>query len=75
MKTIFVLTRAINEYDQDGDYFVAAFETRPTEAQLAAIAVPPKRAAHVLSGGGRVDSEEEWFYLIEYPLGTLYEAA
>ena len=27
---IFVLTREINQYDQDGAYFVAAFAQKPT---------------------------------------------
>ena len=31
---IWVLTRAINEYGQEGEYFVDAWDAKPTEEQL-----------------------------------------
>lgn len=31
---IWVLTRAINEYCKDGEYFVEAWDAKPTEEQL-----------------------------------------
>jgi hypothetical protein len=34
MKTIWILTKSYNDYNQHGDYFVAAFDKLPTERQL-----------------------------------------
>lgn len=64
MKTLWILTREINEYDQDGAYFVAAWLTRPDAHQLHAAGVPFKIMNWVENGGGRKDVEEEWFNLI-----------
>lgn len=68
MSSVFVLTREINEYDQEGSYFVAVFGTKPTRKQLEKVNVPPQFVDHVLRGGGRIDIEDEWFYLEEYNL-------
>lgn len=37
---IWVLTREINEYDQDGSYFEAVFQDKPTRKQLEDEGVP-----------------------------------
>lgn len=63
MTTIFVLTREINEYDQDGEYFVEVFADKPSHSQLLSCGVPEYRLDHVLNGGGRVKDEYEWFNL------------
>ncbi len=68
MRTAWVLTREINLYDQDGAYFVAVFGEKPHHAQLTAHGVPQNRLRHVLNGGGRVDTEDEWFHLAEHAL-------
>lgn len=62
----YVLTREINQYDQDGEYFVAFFDGLPHHTQLTKFGVPQNRLKHVQKGGGRVEYEDEWFYLKEY---------
>lgn len=63
--SIWVLTREINEYKQDGEYFVDAWNTKPTHQMLSALGVSQNRLRHILNGGGRVGYENEWFYLKE----------
>jgi hypothetical protein len=63
--SIWVLTREINQYNQDGEYFVGAWRKKPTHQQLTEVGVPQDRLSMVLEGGGRVYPEEEWFYLKE----------
>ena len=63
---VFILTREINEYDQDGEYFVKVFGVKPTYEQLLECGVNADRLEHTLNGGGRIDYEEEWFFLREY---------
>lgn len=73
---VWVLTREINEYDQDGAYFEAVFKSKPTVKQIAeqlagsgcakgdimnALAL----CEHILTGGGRQGIEHEWFNLEE----------
>lgn len=61
---VWILTREINQYDQDGEYFCAVFGCPPTHSELVACGVPVRRIQHVLTnGGGRVDGENEWFFL------------
>ncbi|MEY2655333.1 MAG: hypothetical protein RLZZ524_2361 [Pseudomonadota bacterium] len=60
---VYVLTKESNEYNQEGEYFVAVFAGPPHHTQLRAAGVPQHRLRHVLSGGGRVDNEYEWFHL------------
>ena len=63
--SIWVLTREINQYDQDGEYFVDAWQEKPTHVILTNLGVPQNRLRHVMNGGGRVGTEDEWFYLRE----------
>lgn len=69
MSTIWVLTREINEYLEEGEYFVAAWLTKPSHQQLNAVDVPYNIMNHVESGGGRIAGEYEWFYLREIEEG------
>ena len=63
---MWILTREINEYDQDGAYFVHAWLKKPSHKELAALGVDYARMKHTLDGGGRTQaSENEWFYLFE----------
>lgn len=63
---VWILTREINVYDQDGEYFVAVFANTPTYAQLIECKVPQNRVRHTLNGGGRfIDTDNEWFTLRE----------
>jgi hypothetical protein len=63
--SVWVLTREISQYDQDGEYFVAVFSSKPTHQQLSLAGVPDNRLRKVLNGGGRVDIDYEWFHLRE----------
>lgn len=66
---VWVLTREINEYDQDGAYFVAVFKEKPSREQLAAATdtTPDGETVSNLlqNGGGRIEHEYAWFYLTE----------
>lgn len=62
---VWILTREINMYDQDGEYFVAVFANKPTHQQLTECGVATNRLRHTLNGGGRVECEDEWFILTE----------
>jgi len=64
-RTVWLLTRAINAYDQEGDYFVAVFSAKPSAVALQAHGVSASAVEHVLRGGGREKFEEEWFRLEE----------
>ncbi len=65
---IWILTEAYNDYDQHGEYFVAAFANKPTKEQLAKHDIHGEEADHVLNGGGRRNYEYNWYYLQEYEL-------
>lgn len=69
-QTLWVLTREINDHNQDGEYFVAAWRERPDHHQLHAAGVPFKIMNWVENGGGRKKYEEEWFYLVEVVEGA-----
>jgi hypothetical protein len=61
---IWVLTREINEGNQDGEYFVDAWTEEPTPQMLLDSGVPENRLRHIfMNGGGRIGGEDEWFYL------------
>lgn len=65
---MWILTREINEYDQDGEYFVAAWSFKPTATKLSKHfeAADNDYLHFILNGGGRRDCEYEWFNLFEY---------
>lgn len=61
---IWVLTSEYNDYDQHGEYFEAVFVGKPTSEQIRKHChVNEEGAAHILSGGGRVKYEYQWYYL------------
>lgn len=71
---VWVLTSENNDYDQHGEYFRAAFASKPTLGQLATYfsynSSSPANVMdavafleHLLAGGGRRGTEEEWFNL------------
>jgi hypothetical protein len=64
-KTVWTLTCEHNDYNQHGEYFIEVFDKFPTVDQLLLLDVPRNRLRHVMNGGGRVDYEDEWFYLRE----------
>ena len=79
---VWVLTRSINDYNQDGEYFETFWIKKPTVKELAAYFkgnqstssfIDPMAALdfllHVESGGGRRDVEHEWYHLAQYEEG------
>lgn len=68
MKTVWILTEEFNDYDQHGEYFVAVFGNKPTHSQLTEAGVERTSLHHVLKGGGRKDSENQWWHLKEEDL-------
>ena len=71
MAEIWVLTSEYNDYDQHGEYFTAAFQGKPSAADLVKEAgVPAKLAEHIAAGGGRIDAEYQWFHLRRYDLAS-----
>ena len=71
-KTLWVLTSHINDYDQHGDYFEAAWIEKPTSDELLPF-VGKDEVAHVLNGGGRKDGEDFWWFLVEIEAGKQYK--
>lgn len=67
---VWILTREINEYDQDGEYFEAVFGHVPTLKDLEKhiTGIKEKYRQHLLKGGGRIEVEEEWYFLKEYKI-------
>ena len=74
MSKIWVLTRTHNDYNQHGDYFVAAFKKLPTLDQLEKLIVAnggpcdghtlTDYVLYVQKGGGRMqDVDDVWFNL------------
>jgi len=62
-KGVWVLTREVNAYDQEGEYFVAVFMSKPTAEQLSKHGVPTNRIESVLRNEGRVDNDDDWHFL------------
>ncbi len=63
---VWVLTREINQYDQDGAYFVEIFKDFPTKEKLLKVGVYEDNADRLLHGeNGRRNGEDEWWYLEE----------
>jgi ubiquinone/menaquinone biosynthesis C-methylase UbiE len=69
---MWIITRAINQYDQDGDYFETAYENKPTLDELLKFFRDEELAKHVLNGGGRRDFEGSWYFLTEIKSGEQY---
>jgi hypothetical protein len=73
---MWIVTRAINDYNQDGDYFVAAFIDKPTFQDLKRL-LPNESDVTIgklTRGGGRQYDEHNWYYLTEMKNGELYDS-
>jgi len=73
-KTVYVITRAYNNYDQHGDYLVSVFLSYPTVEQIKELfpVTTKEFVKHLLQGGGRIGTEDEWYYLTALVPGTEY---
>jgi hypothetical protein len=88
---MWIITRAINQYDQDGDYMFSAYVCdKPSREELRILfygtkynpTVHDKKdrddrekfISNLLNGGGRMDVENEWYYLTEIKSGEIYKS-
>ncbi len=71
MKTRWIVTREINEYDQDGEYFVGVFDNKPSFIDLKKMLLYENDVTigKLTRGGGRQNTENVWFNLIEVEVG------
>ncbi len=72
MKTLWVITREENQYDQYGEYFVAAFSEKPTLDNLIRLFGDIILAKHILKGGGRMILEDTWYNLKRVNEGQMF---
>lgn len=73
---MWVLTRAINEYDQDGEYFVTVWINKPNYTDLDRFFKTKLEQSfldHLYNGGGRIEYEDEWYFLREIQSGEQIE--
>ena len=74
MNVFWVLTREINEYHQEGEYLVAVFGRKPSIRELCELdSITEKTAKYIWKGGGRINDEDEWFFLSEIQEGVQYQ--
>lgn len=60
---VYVLTRDINEYNQDGEYFVKVFAEKPSKQQLLDVGVPEDQAKGLLQDKEFTGDAYECFHL------------
>lgn len=73
--SIWVLTEEYNDYDQHGEYFIHAWDHKPSREELKVRIneesryTQPDYIGYVLNGGGRIDNgkyyEDQWYFLKE----------
>lgn len=70
MNTVWILTREVNGYDQEGEYFEGVFKDKPSFDYLSQLLHTNNRSLinHILNGGGRMNKEDMWYYLREYDI-------
>lgn len=74
---MWILTCEVDGYDQRGKYFVAAFLEKPSKDALRDVLkwygdATDALLDHVLAGGGRLDSDNLWYFLKEVEEGRGY---
>ena len=79
---MFVLTKAVNDYNQFGDYLETVFSTSPTLTDLSKYFYNTTLEnledeqilflTHIKRGGGRQNTENEWYVLDELKSGEKY---
>lgn len=61
---IYILTRSINDYNQDGEYYETYFLGEPSTKQLCNyIGCNEEYAKWIIEFGGRMESENVWYNL------------
>lgn len=71
---MWIVTTAVNAYDQYGEYFVAVFLEKPDFKQLKDLLnLDDVTTGKLTRGGGRHDSDDtQWWILEEVQPGLLY---
>ena len=79
---MFVLTKAVNDYNQCGDYLETVFSTSPTLTDLSKYFYNTTLEnledeqilflTHIKRGGGRQNTKNEWYFLGELKSGEKY---
>lgn len=77
---MWVLTDEYNMYDQEGQYFRAAWTNKPTLKQVKEVLKVHDNdmdehhilALHILDGGGRRNNEEWWWHLHQVKEGQIF---
>lgn len=67
---MWVITRSINEYNQDGDYFEMVFDHKPTIDELNSLGYD---GVHLVLGGCRKNCEDTYYYLTKILSGEKYK--
>ena len=66
---IYLLTEEYNTYNQNGEYFIAAFAAKPNGDQLLEKGVSERQVEELLKGDNvRAGTEGHWFTLREEKL-------
>ncbi len=67
---MWIVTMDINDYNQYGDYFVAAYLEKPNFSELKSTLTDECLSDATLGklsrGGGRANAEDKWYNLREY---------
>lgn len=72
---MWAITSAMNQYEQYGDYLITVFSHKPSMKEInECLGGTREFAKWILKGGGRLDFEDEWYYLTEIHSGEIYIA-
>ena len=70
---MWVVTRSVNDYNQDGDYLEGIFDHKPSVNELMELLeCNEEYAEHVQNGGGRRYFDGVWYFLTEMKSGEKY---
>lgn len=71
---MYVITQAYNDYDQHGEYLVAVFFNKPSVREIhQTLKCSHELAKHIETGGGRKETEDNWYYMTPLEVGKLYQ--
>jgi hypothetical protein len=68
---VWVLTEEYNDYNQNGEYFLAVFKEIPSREELLGVGVEDNSEIInnlLINGGGRLKHEYTWYFLRAYDL-------